>query len=746
MANLAKIARRSFLIGSVAIVGGVAFGAYYLNAPSENPLTPGPDEVALNPYVLIDGNGITLITPRAEMGQGVHTTLAVLIAEELDVDLADITTLHGPPAQAYYNQAFLGAALPFKDYKKTGLAMALSDTLGKAGKILSAQITGGSTSMVDGFEKMRLSGASARETLKLAAAEKLGVSATTLKTEKGHVIAPDGTTLSYIELAPLAASLKPVKAKLRDKSQWKQLGKPAQRVDMVGKSTGTAEFGLDVRLPGMKFAALRRNPHLGGEMRDFDPAPALALAGVERVVDLGDGIAVVANNTWIAMQGAEAVVIDWAPSPNPASTEEVFATIRDALSDAPNSTLRNDGDVDTLPIGATEITAEYRLPYLAHATMEPMNATAHFTGEALEIWSGNQGPVITQEKCAEAAGLEIEAVTLHTSYMGGGFGRRAEFDFSLYATKLAVAMKNTPVKLSWSREEDMRHDFYRPGVIAQYRGAVKDGKAVLLAGKVAGQSCAQQAIGRWIGLPAAGPDKTHVEGSYDQPYAIPNYRISGHLAKLDIPVGFWRSVGSSFNGFLHDTFIDELAHAAGRDPLDFRLEMIRGEDAPSAGVLEAVKEMSDWEAAKPAGTGRGVGFTYSFGCPVAQVIEVVDENGTIRINRVWIAADVGQALDPGIVESQLIGGMIYGLSAAIHGQITFDHGAVEQENFPDYEALRMHNTPKPFVRILETKQHITGVGEPGTPPSMPALGNALFDLTGRRARHLPLIDQFDLLV
>jgi isoquinoline 1-oxidoreductase beta subunit len=306
-------------------------------------------------------------------------------------------------------------------------------------------------------------------------------------------------------------------------------------------------------------------------------------------------------------------------------------------------------------------------------------------------------------------------------------------------------MPGTPVQLTWSREEDMRHDFYRPGAIARFRGAVKDGRAVLLDGQIAAQSTTRQAGQRLAGFAPPGPDKGHVEGAFDQPYAIPNYRIRGYLAEMDIPVGFWRAVGNSFNGFFHDTFLDEMAHAAGADPLEFRLSMMREAHAPSAGTLEAVREMSGWTGQTPDGIGRGVGFTYSFGCPVAQVVEVIDEGGLIRINRAWIAADVGLALDPGNIRAQLEGGMIYGLSAAVFGQITFAGGAVEQGNFPDYDALRLHNSPLIETRILQSNRHMSGVGEPGTPPAMPALANALFDLTGTRARRLPLLDQFDLL-
>ncbi|MTI01810.1 xanthine dehydrogenase family protein molybdopterin-binding subunit [Roseibium sp. RKSG952] len=746
MARIGKILRRTFLIGSAAIAGGVAFGVYYVNRPAPNPLKPGEGEAALNPFVLIDQNGVTLFAPRAEMGQGVKTTWAALIAEELDVDLDQVTVLHGPAAAAYYNSALMGESLPNKGYDISDFQHNLGEALGVVGRALSLQVTGGSTSMKDGYERMREAGASARETLKLAAAERLGVDPTQLKTASGHVIAPNGDKIAYTELAADAATLEPVEAPLRDPSEWRYLGQSQPRLDMAEKATGTAEFGVDVRLPDMKFASVRMNPKLGGTMNGFDDSTAKTMPGVEKVVDLGNGVAVIANNTWLANQAVEAIDVDWGDAPYPPETDAIFASIAKAFDDAPNSTMRDDGDVDTLPEGATEITAEYQLPYLAHATMEPMNATALFTGTKLDLWCGNQAPTLIRMRVANVANLDTEAVEIHTTYLGGGFGRRGELDFGEIATKVAMTMPGTPVQTTWSREEDMRHDYYRPGALARMRGAIKDGKAVLIDGKVAAQSCTQQAVGRYTGLPAGGPDKVLVEGFFNQPYAVPNYRMSGHIAALDIPVGFWRSVGNSHNGFFHETFMDEMAHAAGRDPLEFRLELMKNEHAPSAGCLEAVREMSGWTGKTPDGVGCGVAFTYSFGTPVAQVIEVVDEDGTIRINKAWIACDMGLALDPENVKAQMFGGMMYGLSAACFGEITFSEGEVEQFNFPDYEAIRMHTAPQVEVRVLETNRHMGGAGEPGTPPSMPALGNALFDLTGERARSLPLINQFDILI
>lgn len=745
MTSLKKIARRSFLIGSAAIVGGVAFGVYKIRETPPNPLKSGAGQAVLNPYMLIDGNGVSIITPRAEMGQGVHTTLAALVAEELDIDMADITTRHGPPAQAYFNQAVLAGALPFKEYAMSDFQHDLAGAIGQAGKLLSVQITGGSTSVVDAYEKMRHAGASAREALKLAAAARLGIAPDRLRTESGHVIAPDGTRISYVDLASEAAQFDPPQVALRPRSAWKQLGRSVPRVDMVEKSTGTATFGIDIRVPGMTFAALRLNPYLGGTMRGFDASAAKTMPGVEAVYDLGDGIAVVARNTWLAMQAADAVQVDWGPSPHPASMAAIDAALDRAFDAGADSTMRDDGDAEALPVGATEITAEYRLPYLAHATMEPMNATALYEDNSLTVWAGNQSPIVLQKKCAKIAGLSPDAVTVHTTLLGGGFGRRGEVDYAQYATRLAVQMKETPVQLTWSREQDMTHDFYRPGAVARFRGAVKDGKAVLLDGQIATQSTTVQAGGRMLGLPMGGPDKALVEGAFDQPYRIPNYRIRGYVADLDLPVGFWRSVGASYNGFLHDSFIDELAHAAGRDPLEFRLDMMRDEDPHSAATLEAVRDMSGWTGKTPDGVGRGVAFTWSFGTPVAEVIEVVDENGTIRIANAWIAADVGVALDPAIIQAQMESALIYGLSAAVHGQITFENGAAEQQNFPDYDALRLHNTPRIETRILQNKPHISGIGESGTPPSKPALANALFDLTGKRTRTLPLAGQFPLL-
>ncbi|WP_208354419.1 xanthine dehydrogenase family protein molybdopterin-binding subunit [Pseudaestuariivita rosea] len=746
MGRLRKIARRTFLIGTAAVAGGVAFGVWQARRTLPNPLQPEGDAVTLNPYIIIDQSGTTIIAPRAEMGQGIMTTLAALVAEELDVNFDSINVIHGPAAQAYYNGTIMGLSLPFKDYAVTDFQDNVRNTLGVVGKMMGLQVTGGSTSTVDAYEKMRMAGATARETLKLAAADRLGVAMDQLRTEGEQVIGADGTTISYTDLAAAAVTIEPPQdVTLRPASEWKLLGQSLPRVDMVGKATGTAEFGADVRLPGMKFATLRMNPKRAG-MISYDASAAENMTGVEQIVDLGDGIAVIASNTWLAMQAAEAVEIEWENASYPPTTKALRKSVDQAFDTSANSTMRNDGDVDIAIEGGTEITAEYHVPWLAHSTMEPMNSTALYTNDSLEIWSGTQAPTLARDKCAAAVGLDSDQVTVHTTYLGGGFGRRAEFDFSVLAARVAQAMPGVPIKTTWSREEDMRHDFYRPAASARFRGVVQNGEAVVLDGKIAAPSVTQAAMQRVAGFAPPGPDKGHVEGAFDQPYGIPNFRIAGHLADVDVPIGFWRSVGNSFNGFFFDSFIDELAHAAGRDPLEFRHDLIAREHAPSAALLDEVAEMSGWTGATPDGVGRGVGFTYSFGTPVAQVIEVVDENGLIRIQKAWIACDVGTALDRSIIEAQMISGLIYGLSAAVMGEITFADGEAQQYNYPDYDALRIHTAPQVDVRILENNAHMGGVGEPATPPSMPALANAIFDLTGVRARELPLNKQFDFLL
>ncbi|MDA5094452.1 molybdopterin-dependent oxidoreductase [Aliiroseovarius sp. KMU-50] len=744
MGKLRTFSRRAFLVTSATVAGGVAFGAYKLLETPDNPI-PNEDGT-LNPWVMINEDGVTIIAPRAEMGQGVMTTLAALVAEELDVDLDQVNVIHGPAAQAYFNSAF--TADRHYDVSQEQPSNGWGATLAQAfPKLISLQMTGGSTSTLDAFDRMRFAGASARTTLLQAAANQLGVGLDQLHTENGAVVANDGTKLPYALLATAAAKLEPEQSpRLKSPSEWRYLGKSQPRKDQPGKATGTADFGIDIRLPGMKYASVRMSPRLGAAMLSYDAGPAENMPGVEKIVDLGQGIAVIASNTWLAIQAVNAIDVEWGEAPYPAETKDVFAKIEQAFDVDPNSTARDDGNVDATLTGDV-FSAEYHVPYLAHATMEPMNSTVLIEDGKVQVWSPNQAPVMVRDACAKVANVDSENVTVHTPYLGGGYGRRAMVDYAEIATKVAMALPGVPVQTTWSREEDMRHDFYRPGAIARMRAVLDDDKITALDGQLAAPSIMKQFLTNYLGFELNPADPTITEGAHDQPYQIANQRIRGYAADVAIPVGFWRSVGNSQNAFFHESFIDELAHKAGTDPLEFRLHHIRPEHAPSATVLETVRDMSGWTGKTPDGVGRGVAFTFSFGTAVAEVIEVRrNDDGLIQISDMWIAADLGLVLDPLNVEAQLTGGAVFGLSAALHGQITFSDGMVEQENFPDYDVMRMLNVPRFHVKLLQNMERIGGVGEPGTPPAAPALANALFDLTGDRARHLPLIEKFNFLI
>jgi len=734
MARLMKIARRGFLFGSVALLGGVAFGWWRYATPHGNPLQPAEGQTALTPYVLIDASGVTVIAPRAEMGQGVHTTLAALVAEEMDLDLTQVKVIHGPASAAYYNAAVLGEGIPFAPTDDSWLAETARKAMDIPAKFLGLQITGGSSSIPDAFDKMRLAGAAARAALVEAAALRLNVPADALKTEAGKVIAPDGTTLAYTDLAPDAAGIDlPAEPPLKPRTGWKLLGKTQPRTDMVAKVTGTAQFAIDLRLPGMRFATVRTNPRLGGPMTGYDASAAETMPGVERIIPLDNGVAVVATNTWTAMQAADAITSDWGPAPYPATSAAIAETLRAAFTeDRKDSTNRNDGDVDAT-LSPDDWQAEYSVPYLAHATMEPMSSAALLKDGKLTVWSGNQLPTQIVAEAQAITGLPPEAITVETLLMGGGFGRRAEMDIIRQTITVAKAMEGTPVLLTWSREEDMTHDAYRPAAIARVRAKLDGGTLTAFDFATCSSSVVESQAGR-LGYSIPGPDGAIVQGAWEQPYRFANHRVTGYRAPAMVPVGSWRSVGASQNAFFHETAIDELAHAAGIDPLEFRLAHI-GHD-PSRKVLEAVADLSGW-GTTTAGRAKGIAFCMSFGVPVAEVIEVENTPAGLRMTGAWIAADVGTALDPGNIEAQLQGGMIYGLSAAIRGEITFADGMAEQANFWDYEPLRLSQCPPIATRILENLPHIRGIGEPGTPPAAPALGNAIFALTGQRLRDLP---------
>ena len=740
MGRIATITRRTLLVGAVAVAGGVAFGTWRYKTPYDNPLLDclGEGEAALTPYVKIDAGGVTLITPRADKGQGTYHVQAALIAEELDIDLDRIRVDPGPPSKAYWNTAVADEFAQFF-IPAAGVAQnALTAGLDTGVKILGLQLTGGSSTVPDQFEKLRMAGAVARETLKAAAAKQSGVPVAQLKTANGAVQLPDGSELTYVALAPVAAAIEPVNhVTLRDPSTWRLLGKPMQRIDMVAKCTGTQAYGIDAHVDGMVHAAILLNPALGGARESFDGSEALTMRGVKAVLPVTGGVAVVADNTWRAFQAVQAVKAEWGKAPFPASMEEHWQALSGSFVDGRrNSRNRDDGNVETALAGTAPVEAEYRAPYLAHAPLEPVNAIVRVNNDStVDVWAGTQIPRFVQTNVARIAGVDADKVRVHVLMMGGSFGHRLEDEAVRRAAEIAVQMKGTPVKLTYSREQDMTHEFPRQIAMARVRGAVKDGKVDAFDLSIAMPAILPSQFGRQ-GLPVAGPDGEIVAGAWNQPFAIPNMRVTGYRVPELVPVSSWRSVGASSNGFFFNAALDELIEAAGADPMEERLRLCN--DPLARKVLEAVAEMSGWTGARPApGTGRGVAFTKSFGVHCAEVVEVSGTADGIRIGKVWVAAEVGRVLDPVNFDNQVKGGVIFGLGHAMNCELTYRDGMAEQSNFDSYEGMRFNQCPVIEVRGLENGSKVLGIGEPPVPPAAPALAGAIFAATGKRLREMP---------
>ncbi|MBY5931764.1 molybdopterin-dependent oxidoreductase [Tateyamaria omphalii] len=743
MSRIGKIARRTFLVGSAAVVGGVAFGYYAYKRPVSNPLLAdlGEGEAALTPYVKIDSTGITLITPRADSGQGAYHVQAALIAEELDVELDQVRVDPGMPDPAYYNTALSAEAAPFRSTDDGLVADTTRGIMDAMMKFMGLQITGGSTTVPDSFEKLRLAGAVARETLKAAAAQETGANIADLKTEKGTVILPGGGTLAYTELAATAATLDPVNdVTLRDPSTWRLVGKEMERIDILAKSTGTQRYGIDFEVEGMVHASVRTSPRRGA-MNGFDATTARDMRGVIDVVELSDGVAVVADNTWRAMQAVNAIDIDWAPALYPPEQADHWQALSDSFNaDQQDSRVRDDGDVDAALDGAEVIEAEYRAPYLAHAPLEPISAVVQVTDDRADVWTGTQIPRFVQSNVAKLTGLDTDQVFVHVLVMGGSFGHRLEDRVVREATQIAMQIKGTPVKLTYSREEDTLQNDTRQIAMARGRGAVKDGKVEAYDLGIAMPSVVASQMGRQ-GLPTPGPDLQIVAGAWEQPMQIPNYRVTGYRAPGLAPVSSWRSVGASTNGFFHDVFLDELIHTAGADPMEERLRLCWHD--PSRKTLEAVAEMSGWGSDLGPNKGRGVAFCLSFGVPTAEVVEVSNIDGAIKIDKVWVAAEVGRVIDPINFENIVQGGINWALGHAMNSEITYSDGMAEQRNYYDFEGMRMAQSPEIFVRGLENGDTVRGMGEPMVPPAAAALSNAIFAATGQRIREMPMAKHID---
>jgi isoquinoline 1-oxidoreductase subunit beta len=685
----------------------------------ESPLTRTAAEsqlgsaAELNPFIRIGGDEVvTILVNHSEMGQGVYTSLPMLVAEELECDWKNIRVEAAPVGPAYYHTQW-------------------GDVQG----------TGGSTSVASEWERLRRAGAAAREMLVAAAAETWNVDPASCRVENGTVLNSTGKKLTYGQLAEKAASLPvPHSLQLKDPSSFRIIGISAKRLDAPEKTDGTGIFGIDVTLPGMLTAVVAKPPVFGARVVSFTADKAIAVPGVKDVVQISSGIAVVANGFWAASQGRNALEINWDEGPNAGLSTEGMREQYAALANSPGTVTRQDGDPQQAFQKASKlINAEYEVPYLAHAPMEPLNCVVDLQTQSCEIWTGTQFQSEDQKAAARVAGLKPEQVKIHTKLLGGGFGRRAnpQSDFVVEAVEVAKAVKQ-PVKVIWTRENDMKGGWYRPMWYDRIIGGL-DANGDLLAWHhtVVGQSIV-------VGSPFEGAmlqngiDATSVEGAADIPYEIPNILVDLHSPKIGVPVQWWRSVGHSHTAFVVESFVDELSHAAGRDPYEFRRNMLAKHPRRKA-VLELVAQKSGWGTPLPGNRARGIALHKSFGSFVAQVAEVsVSAKGSVHVHRVVCAVDCGRVTNPNTIAAQMEGGIVYGLTAALYGAITLKNGRVVQSNFHDYQMLAMKEMPRVEVFIVQSDEPPTGVGEPGVPPIAPAVANAVFAATGKRIRKLPM--------
>jgi len=750
------VKRRSFLLGALGVGGALIVGWSFLPPRSRigtrDTLPPDADAVTLNGWVRIGRDGtVSVAVPRSEMGQGVHTALPMLVAEELDVPLALVRVEQAPFDAIFGNVAMLVTGLPFHpDARQSALVRTSEWIVAKLGRELGLQVTGGSTSVRDAWWPMREAGAAARAMVLEAAARHWDVPLGDCSILDGVVRNIDGRQVS---LGTLVGALRevpiPTNAPLKDPRRFRLIGQSAPRLDLAEKVTGRARFGIDVRLPGMLYATVRTCPIIGGGLGRVGSEAALGMPGVVRVSTLpgmagsAPGVAVVANSYWAAKQAIERLEIEWHPGPNAKlSSAQLMLELRHALATQTGIAFHRRGEgAAALARAARIIDAEYDVPYLAHATLEPMNCTAQFVDGRLRIWAPTQLPSVLRHVAARSAGIDSELVDVTVTLLGGGFGRRLEVDFVPQAVSIARDVAPAPVQLIWSREEDMTHDFYRPAAVARLTaGFDLNNRPLVWITRSASDAIVPQYLRRaYPDFAVDYPDKTTAQGLFDQTYEFP-HRDCAHVAhESPVPVGFWRSVGHSHNAFFVESFIDELAYAAGRDPFAYRRELL-AKHPHYRTVLELAALKALWGRVRP-GRAQGIALHESFGSIVAQVAEVSLANGGIRVHRVVCAIDCGTVVNPDIVAQQMEGGVIFGLTAALHGRITIRDGRVEQSNFPDYEMLRLAQAPVVETHILPSSAPPGGVGEPGVPPIAPAVANAVFRLTGKRLRSLPLRPQ-----
>ncbi|HYO73455.1 MAG TPA: xanthine dehydrogenase family protein molybdopterin-binding subunit [Archangium sp.] len=722
--NPVGLSRRSFVQSGAAAFAGLVLG-FHLPA---NPLrrsealaaTGAPEgkasqEARLNTWLRIAPDGlITIYVAKSEMGQGIFTSMPMLIAEELEADWSRIRV---EPAPSGVEFNYTGA--PF-------------------------EITGGSMSVRTTWEILQRIGATARHMLVAAAAQQWGVPAESCRAEQGQVIhAATGRKAGYGELTAAAAALPvsalPKEPKLKAPSEYKLVGKPMKRLDTPAKVSGKPLFGIDVAVPEMRYGAVRHSPVFGGECANFE-ALAKGLPAGTSLVKVTGGIVAVADSWFTAKTVVMGLEPRWTQGASAGvSSKDIEKKLRTAAGGKKLAVAVAKGEAaKVLGSSKVKLEAEYSTPFLAHTAMEPLNATAHVGPEGIEIWVGTQSHTLTKLLVSQATKVPQEKIVVHTTYLGGGFGRRAENDMVLQAVEASKAV-GKPVKLIWSREEDVQHDFYRPASFVKMRAALgEDGLPVAFTASIASPSIMQ----RWTmfgGLPKSGIDMTTIEGLADMKYECPNLHVQTVAVDTGVPVGFWRSVGSSHNAFFVESFIDELAHAAKQDPYKYRRALFAKSHPRFVKTLDTVARMANWETPPAEGRFRGIAIAESFGSIVAEVAEVsVSAEGQPTVHKVWVAVDCGRYVNPDTIAAQMESGVVYGLSAALRGQITLRNGRVEQSNFPDYSMLAPHEMPEIAVEIVESGEAPGGVGEPSTPPIAPAVTNALFAATGTRIRTLPI--------
>ncbi|HSB69681.1 MAG TPA: xanthine dehydrogenase family protein molybdopterin-binding subunit [Candidatus Methylomirabilis sp.] len=711
MSPMTDISRRSFLLDSAAAAGGLALG-FYLPWDPGTGRAVAAQSAEVNAWIVIQPDDTVIIrVARSEMGQGSFTALPMLVAEELECDWNKVKAEYASVAEHL-----------------------------RRNRVYVTFSTGGSRSIRGSHDFLRQAGATAREMLIAAAAQQWGVPASECRAASSLIThQPTGRSVTFGAVAEAASKLAPPKTvALKPPEQWKLIGKPVKRFDTADKVLGRPVFGVDVRLPDMLHAAIRQCPVFGGALKSYDESAAKSRKGVRQVVPLKDAVAVVAESWWQAKQALEAMPVTWDEGPNAkVSSADILAFLRGGLTAADAAVARKDGDVAVALARASKVVeAEYFAPFLAHATMEPMNCTAHVTADRVEVWVPTQNAEAALAAAADAAGMPPSKVEVHVTFLGGGFGRRgAVQDYTRQAVTIAKAV-GKPVNLLWSREEDIQHDFYRPVSLAKFRAAVDaSGMPIALHSRISGHSILASLFPTRV---AKGADLNFLEGLHDMPYAIPNLLVDYAMRNTHVPVGFWRSVNHTQNAFFKECFLDELAHAAGQDPYQYRRRLLTGK-SKELNVLDTAAQKAGWGQPLPAGVFRGIALNESYGSHCAEVAEVsVSEKGEVRVHRMVCAIDPGYIVNPDTVQAQAEGSIVYALTAALYGEISIKDGRVEQSNFGDYEMLLIHQMPKVEVYPVPTGGFWGGIGEPFTPPVFPAVCNAIFAATGKRIRSLPL--------